>query len=81
VVQGLQSGGTGAAPARVPRFTPQKKYKNNIFLALECVCCPENGGAGALHFLVEHFSILGFDAQYWMLIAAVVVVHRTQSRL
>jgi hypothetical protein len=42
-------------------------------LALECVCCPENGGAGALHFLVEHFSILGFDAQYWMLIAAVVV--------
>jgi len=25
------------------------------------------GGAGALHFLVEHFSFLGFDGQYWML--------------
>jgi hypothetical protein len=49
------------------------KYKNNIFLALECLCCPENGGAGALHFLVEHFSFLGFEAQYWMLLVAIVI--------
>jgi hypothetical protein len=42
-------------------------------LAPECLCCPENGGAGALHFLVEHFSFLGFDAQYWMLIVAIVI--------
>jgi len=26
-----------------------------------------------LHFLVEHFSILGFDAQYWMLIVVAVI--------
>jgi hypothetical protein len=26
------------------------------------------GGAGALQFLIGHFSILGFDGQYWMLI-------------
>ena len=34
---------------------------------------PENGGVGALHFLVEHFSFLGFDGQYWMLIAAAMI--------
>ena len=33
---------------------------------------PENGGAGALHFLVEHFSFLGFDGQYWMLIVLAI---------
>jgi len=26
-----------------------------------------------LDFLVEHFSLLGFDGQYWMLITAGVV--------
>jgi hypothetical protein len=47
---------------------------------------PENGGAGALHFLVEHFSLLGFDGQYWMLIVLaitavfVVVVLGTRRR-
>jgi hypothetical protein len=50
-----------------------EKYKNNIFLPLDCLCCAGNGGAGALHFLVEHFSILGFDAQYWMLIVVAVI--------
>jgi hypothetical protein len=34
---------------------------------------PEIGGTGALHFLVEHFSLFGFDGQYWMLIAAAVI--------
>jgi hypothetical protein len=33
---------------------------------------PEGGGAGALHFLVEHFSFLGFDGQYWMLIVLAI---------
>jgi hypothetical protein len=31
------------------------------------------GGAGALHFLVEHFSVLGFDFQYWMVIGVAVI--------
>jgi hypothetical protein len=35
--------------------------------------CPENGGPKALHFLVENFSFLGFDAQYWMVIDVAVV--------
>jgi hypothetical protein len=26
-----------------------------------------------LHFLVEHFSVLGFDFQYWMIIVAALV--------
>jgi hypothetical protein len=26
-----------------------------------------------LHFLVEHFSFLGFDGQYWMLIVAAMI--------
>jgi hypothetical protein len=25
-----------------------------------------------LHFLVEHFSFLGFDGQYWMLIVLAI---------
>jgi hypothetical protein len=33
----------------------------------------EMGGAGALHFLVEHFSFFGFEGQYWMIIVAVIV--------
>lgn len=28
---------------------------------------PKNG-AGIVHFLVEHFTFLGFDGQYWMLV-------------
>jgi hypothetical protein len=31
-----------------------------------------NRGAGALHFLVEHFSFLGFDGQYWMLVVLAI---------
>jgi hypothetical protein len=54
-------------------FLSHTKYKNNIFLAPKCLSCPENGGPGALHFLVEHFSFLGFDGQYWMLIVAAVI--------
>jgi hypothetical protein len=34
---------------------------------------PAKRGRGALHFLVEHFSLLGFDGQYWMLIVVAVV--------
>jgi hypothetical protein len=26
-----------------------------------------------LHFLVEHFSVFGFDGQYWMLIVAAII--------
>jgi hypothetical protein len=33
----------------------------------------ENGGAGALHFLVEHFSFFGFEGQFWMIIVLVIV--------
>ena len=31
------------------------------------------GGAGALHFLVEHFCFFGFEGQYWMIIVLVIV--------
>jgi uncharacterized membrane protein len=26
-----------------------------------------------LHFLIEHFSVLGFDFQYWMVIVVSVI--------
>ena len=28
----------------------------------------KNGAGETLQFLTEHFSLLGFDGQYWMLI-------------
>ena len=31
-------------------------------------CTKKTGGEETLEFLVEHFSFLGFDGQYWMLI-------------
>jgi hypothetical protein len=46
----------------------------------------KTGGAGALHFLVEHFSFFGFDAQYWMVVvvatiaAFVLIVLGTRNR-
>jgi putative solute:sodium symporter small subunit len=45
-----------------------------------------NKGADAVDFLVQKFSIFGFDGQYWMLAGAVVVavfivfVWRTRDR-
>jgi len=70
------------------------KYKNNIFLIAKCLSCPRKalilpakGGAGALHFLVEHFSLFGFDGQYWMLIVVaitaifVLIVLGTRNRI
>jgi H+/gluconate symporter-like permease len=30
-------------------------------------------GAGTLQFLTEHFSFLGFEGQYWMLIVVGVI--------
>jgi len=33
----------------------------------------KSGGAGTLQFLIEHFSFLGFEGQYWMLIGVGVI--------
>lgn len=30
----------------------------------------KNEGEETLQFLIEHFSFLGFDGQYWMLVVA-----------
>ena len=29
---------------------------------------PKNGGTGAVQFLIEHFTFLGFEVQNWMLV-------------
>jgi nitrate reductase NapE component len=29
---------------------------------------PKNGGTGAVKFLIEHFTFLGFEVQNWMLV-------------
>ena len=65
----------GTYPRRIaPRLN--EKYKNNIFLKPKRLIfrlAREMGGAGALHFLVEHFSFFGFEGQYWMIIVLVIV--------
>ncbi|MGB6634345.1 MAG: hypothetical protein WBE54_08910 [Bradyrhizobium sp.] len=33
----------------------------------------EKWGRGALYFLIEHFSVFGFDGQYWMLLVVALV--------
>jgi disulfide bond formation protein DsbB len=48
------------------------KYKNNIFLLLKRLSCTKNGG-GSVHFLIEHFTFLGFEIQNWMLIVVGVI--------
>jgi hypothetical protein len=35
---------------------------------------PKNWGRERVQFLIERFSFLGFEGQYWMLIAAGVIV-------
>ena len=35
--------------------------------------CKKNGAEETLQFLTEHFSLLGFDGQYWMLIVVGLV--------
>jgi H+/gluconate symporter-like permease len=48
---------------------------------------PKKGGAGAVQFLVERFTILGFEGQNWMLILIGVVaaflffVWKTRDRI
>jgi hypothetical protein len=49
-----------------------QKYKNYMFPKADRLSCPRYWGAEALHFLVEHFSFLGFDRQYWMLIVLAI---------
>jgi hypothetical protein len=61
-----------SVPPAVTSF-PELKYKNNIFLKPKCLSCSKNGGAGALYFLIEHFSVFGFDGQYWMLLVVALV--------
>jgi hypothetical protein len=52
------------------------EYKNNIFIASKCLYCTfkmpilQKKGAETVQFLVEHFTVLGFEGQYWMLIVA-----------
>jgi hypothetical protein len=44
-------------------------------------------GAGAVQFLIEHFTFLGFEGQYWMLIvvaliaAFILFVWKTRDRI
>jgi hypothetical protein len=48
--------------------------------------CPKLG-TGTVQFLIKHFVFLGFEGQYWMLIAAgliaifIVLAWRTRNRL
>ena len=58
----------GTAQSRAPRI----EYKNNIFISLKRLHCPKNG-AWAVHFLVENFSLLGFEVQNWMLIVVALL--------
>jgi hypothetical protein len=54
-------------------------HKQNAYSAQET-------GAGAVQFLIGHFTFLGFDGQYWMIIVAaliaafVVFAWRTRDR-
>ena len=36
------------------------------------LCLPKNG-AGTVHFLVDRFTLLGFEGQYWMLIVVAAI--------
>jgi hypothetical protein len=47
--------------------------KNAYLAQRKRLFCPGNGERETLDFLVEHFSFLGFDGQYWMLIAVGVI--------
>ena len=44
-------------------------------------------GTGMVQFLIEHFVFLGFEGQYWMLIAAgliavfILLAWRTRNRI
>jgi hypothetical protein len=44
-----------------------------ILLKKALILLKESGGAGTLQFLIEHFSFLGFEGQYWMLIGVGVI--------
>ena len=35
---------------------------------------PRNWGAGVTQFLVEHFTVLGFEGQNWMLLVVGILV-------
>ena len=56
----------------LPGMLAKYEYKNNIFLLLKHVPCTKKG-MGAVQFLTGHFTILGFQVQNWMLIAAAVI--------
>jgi hypothetical protein len=68
------------------------RYKNNIFSPPKCLYCTsktpilQKKGAETVQFLVKHFNFLGFDGQYWMLVAvgliaaSILIVWRTQYR-
>jgi hypothetical protein len=46
-------------------------HKNNIFFGRHS---PEKRGPRKVHFLVEHFTIIGVQLQYWMLIALLMAM-------
>jgi len=55
-------------------------HKQNAYSA-------QKKGAGAVQFLIERFTFLGFEGQYWMLIVAALIaafiffVRKTRDRI
>jgi hypothetical protein len=63
-------GAHGCPKAQIRRA--RSRYTNNIFSLAKWVGCTRKG-AGKVQFLTGHFTILGIQAQNWMLIAAAVI--------
>jgi hypothetical protein len=55
-------------------------HKQNAYSA-------QKKGAGVVQFLIEHFTFLGFEGQYWMLIVVALIaafiffVWKTRDRI
>jgi hypothetical protein len=74
------------------RFEKNRKIiylsrRNTYPAQAKCLFCTKKGDTGAVQFLVERFTFLGFEGQNWMLILIGVVaaflffVWRTRDRV
>jgi hypothetical protein len=64
---------------QIARFIADRAAGNRKIVYLHCqsaylaqtnrLFCPKMG-AGAVQFLIKRFAFLGFEGQYWMLVAA-----------
>jgi hypothetical protein len=64
---------------QIPRFIADRAAENRKIIYLHCqraylaqtnrLFCPKTG-TGTVQFLIRHFAFLGFEGQYWMLVAA-----------